>query len=179
MPKSYGGRPRAPAFTLLEVLIVIFLLGILAVLGISNYPALIAKVQEARCMGNMRAIHLGLTYYLNDHEAVWPQGPPPDEEGAWSRFWIDTLARYDVTEGTWQCPTLRSMIATSGVPERERPRLHYVPTMFSDTKGIAYRWPTQPWLIERGDAHGRGALICFPDGAIKPFSKVLAEQGIR
>jgi type II secretory pathway pseudopilin PulG len=167
------------AFTLLEALAVVVLLGILAVLIAPSYPLLVAKAQEARCMGNMRAIHLGLASYLNDHEAVWPQGPSPAEEEAWSRFWTATLEPYDVTKSAWQCPTIRGMLAGTGVKKSEMPPMHYVPTMFTDAKGIAYRWATQPWLIERGDAHGRGALICFPDGSIKPFSKVLAEQGVR
>ena len=34
-------------------------------------------------------------------------------------------------------------------------------------------------LIEMADAHGQGPLICFPDGSVKPFAKVLAEQGVR
>lgn len=57
--------------------------------------------------------------------------------------------------------------------------IHYTPTMFDDKPGTARRWPTQPWLIERADAHGNGALICFTDGSIKPFNKVLADQGLR
>lgn len=178
MPALDHSRPSS-AFTVLELLAVVALVGILVVLATANYPALIARAQEARCMANLRTIHLGLTQYLNDHDSVWPQGPSPEDETVWSRFWLDTLARYDVTEKVWQCPSLRSMLLAGGMPEQERPRLHYIPTMFSAAKGIAYRWPTQPWLIERGDAHGKGALICFPDGSIKPFSKVLAEQGIR
>ncbi len=61
----------------------------------------------------------------------------------------------------------------------DRPKVHYTPTMFNATPGIATRWATQPWLIERSSVHAQGALICFPDGAIKSFDKVLAEQGVR
>jgi len=171
--------PGCRAFTIVELLAVVFLLLILISLAVPHYPKLIAKVQEVRCMANMRTIHAGLAGYLVDHEAVWPQGPSPAEGQLWSRFWLETLETYDVSRSTWQCPTIRGMMASMGVSAAEMPELHYVPTMFTDTKGIAYRWATQPWLIERGDAHGRGALICFPDGSIKPFSKVLAEQGVR
>jgi hypothetical protein len=50
--------------------------------------------------------------------------------------------------------------------------------VFDNIPGTARRWPSQPWLVERADAHGSGALICFTDGSIKPFRKVLAEQGL-
>lgn len=51
--------------------------------------------------------------------------------------------------------------------------------MLDDTRGTAYRWPTQSWLIEVANAHGKGALTCFPDGSVKPMDKVLLEQGFR
>ena len=54
-----------------------------------------------------------------------------------------------------------------------------MPTAFGPTPGLATRWATHPWLIERADSHGQGPLICFPDGSVKPFNKVLAEQGVR
>ena len=51
--------------------------------------------------------------------------------------------------------------------------------MFTAEPGIATRWATQPWLIERASVHKHGPHICFPDGSVKSFNKVLAEQGLR
>ncbi len=165
------------AYTLLEVLAALLVLGILAILIIPNYSRILAAAQEAVCASQMRAIRVALGSYLDDHERIWPQ-PPEGTEGANLRaFWFTTLQPYDITESTWQCPTIRRALREEGVAGDFG--MHYVPTAFDATPGIANRWATQPWLIEAADAHGKGPLICFPDGSVKSMFKVLAEQGVR
>lgn len=179
MPAQRGVRSntfpgaKSPAFTLLETAAVLLILSILALLIIPNYQRIIASAQQVQCASNMRSIRAGLSFYMEDHKGIWPQGPPPGDP-AWAAYWISTLVPYDINQRTWQCPTIRGQLKESGETEMG---IHYVPTMFEPTPNIANRWPTQPWLIEVGDAHGNGPLICFPDGSVKPFSKVLAEQG--
>jgi prepilin-type N-terminal cleavage/methylation domain-containing protein len=166
-------RPPRGAFTVVELLIAITILGILAALVFPNYQGILLKAQEAVCKSHMRSIHVALANYLQDHQDVWPQGPYPKNKVAWETFWFATLRPYDISENTWQCPTLKRVLADEGY------RLHYTPSMFDATPGIARRWSRQPWLIERFGIHGQGPLICFPDGSVKSFSKVLAEQGVR
>jgi type II secretory pathway pseudopilin PulG len=175
-----GGRRhlQRAAFTLVELIAAILLVLILAVLLVPNYQPIVTSAQGIICASQMRSIRVALDGYLQDHKMVWPQGPAPQEPG-WAQFWLSTLEPYDIPERTWQCPTIRGMIATGRAPLDPNLKLHYVPTMFDATPNIAYRWSTQPWLIEMADAHGKGPLICFPDGSVKPFSKVLAEQGVR
>jgi hypothetical protein len=122
----------------------------------------------------MRAIHVALANYLQDHQDIWPQGPYPREKLAWETFWLTTLRPYDISESTWQCPSLQRLLG-----DEDGYRLHYAPSMFDPSPGIARRWSTQPWLIERFGIHGQGPLICFPDGSIKSMARVLAEQGVR
>jgi type II secretory pathway pseudopilin PulG len=168
-----------PAYSLLEIVFALAIVVILASLLLPEYPKWIAKASQARCMANMRTLHVGLSTYLNDHDNIWPQGPSPEEGTAWAVFWINTLEQVDVPRRTWECPAIHRML---GNPPREPitdTSIHYVPTMFDNLPGTARRWPTQPWLIERADAHGLGALISFTDGSIKPFNKVLAEHGYR
>jgi type II secretory pathway pseudopilin PulG len=165
------------AFTILELVAILAIIAILAVLAVPNFGRIIAAAQEALCASKMRSIRLAIDSYLQDNSQIWPQGPRADQPG-WAPFWLDTLRPYGITESTWQCPAIRQMTRDQKLPP-SLPVLHYVPTMFDATRGIAYRWPTQPWLIEAANAHGKGALICFPDGSVKPMDKVLAEQGIR
>jgi type II secretory pathway pseudopilin PulG len=174
-----SGKSNHRAFTILEILAVMLILMILAALVVPNFSSWVAKAQEARCMANMRAIHLGLSSYLNDNANVWPQGPPPETDAAWSQFWIQTLEPQGVPAKTWQCPTIAGLIGRAEDVPFDAASIHYIPTMFAPTPGVARRWPTQPWLVERMDAHGQGPLICFTDGSIKSFNKVLAEQGLR
>jgi len=176
LPNSVKRRRYAGAFTLFEVIIVLTVVMILAVLIVPQYGTFVARAQETACMANMRSIHLGLSSYLNDHGDVWPQGPLPDDGAAlvYSDFWINTLAPYGIGEKVWLCPTAVSLMKNSP----QMPRIHYSPTLFDATPGIARRWATQPWLVEMGNMHGKGAHICFPDGTVKPLRKVLAEQGL-
>jgi prepilin-type N-terminal cleavage/methylation domain-containing protein len=167
------------AFTFLEILAAISVIAILAVLLLPNYGSLIAKAQQAKCMANMRSIHGGLSNYLNDHENIWPQGPGPEAGREWSRFWITTLEAEGIPARTWRCPTLEGLLGTGQSAPYEETSMSYLPSMFTATPGIARRWPRQPWLLERADAHGNGALICFTDGSIKSFYQVLAEEGLR
>lgn len=148
-------------------------IAILVVLAVPNFGSFVRKAQEVRCMANMRNITVGLRGYLEDHGNVWPQGPAPQAGVAWGNFWLGVLQPYGITDKTWQCP---GIVARA---EPDTPRVHYTPTLFPAVPGIADRWPTHPWLIERGEGHGHGALICFPDGSIKSFDKVLAELGAR
>jgi type II secretory pathway pseudopilin PulG len=166
-------RRGSSGFTILEVLAIVAILGILAALLIPNYQGIVLKAQEAVCKSHMRAIHVALANYLQDHQDVWPQGPYPKDKVAWETFWLATLKPYDISENTWQCPALKRVLADEGY------RLHYTPSMFDATPGIARRWSRQPWLIERFGIHGQGPLICFPDGSIKSMARVLAEQGVQ
>jgi prepilin-type N-terminal cleavage/methylation domain-containing protein len=168
-------RSSNNGFTILEVALVVLIVAILATLLIPNYQPLLARAQEAACLGNMRSIRNALDSYLNDHQQVWPQGPPPNEAG-WAPFWLKTLEPYGIGLKTWQCPTIRGHLKQE---ELDAMPLHYVPTMFDASPGVAKRWTTQPWLIEIADAHGQGPLICFPDGSVKSSQRVLLDQGFR
>ena len=145
-PRSRSA-PQPAGFTILEVLAAAIILGILALLLFPNARDWLLRAGEAGCMANMRSITVSLHSYLHDHQNVWPQGPSLNEEAAWEAFWLQPLKPYGITEKTWQCPSFNSALASKGVPADERPKVHYVPTMFTAEPGIATRWSTQPWLI--------------------------------
>ena len=162
-----------PGFTLVELIAVMALLAILLALTFPEIGRYLRKAGEVRCIGNMHSITGALHSYLPDHGMVWPQGPTPEAGVAWESFWIGVLQPYGVGAKTWACPTI------SSDSDSEGSKVHYTPTLFPATPNIANRWATHPWLIERANAHGNGALICFPDGSVKSFNKVLAEMGAR
>jgi len=176
MPGRLSSRLGAKsnrAFTVLDLAAAVTIIAILVAFAVPNFGNYVRKAQEARCMANMRNIVVGLRGYLEDHDNVWPQGPPPSAGATWENFWIGALRPYGINERTWQCPGINAKL------KQQAPKVHYTPTMFPPVRGIADRWATHPWLIERGEGHGNGALICFPDGSIKSFDKVLAEFGTR
>ena len=152
---------------------ILIIITILVLFLTPNMGEYLRRAAEVRCMGNMRSITIGLHGYLADNGNVWPQGPSQADEEAWGQFWVGALKAQGITASTWQCQTIRA--ANRGSEKL----IHYAPTSFPPVPGIANRWSTHPWLIERGNAHGKGALICFPDGSTKPFDKVLAELGVQ
>ena len=178
-PTTVMARRDRHAFALLELVAVLLVISILVVLFVPNYRDYLRRAGEVRCSSNMRAINIGLRGYLQDHGSVWPQGPSVVEEKLWEAFWLKTLVPYGISDRTWLCPTIEGAFAAGGKKPSDRPKLHYIPTMFTDEPDMANRWATQPWLIERSDAHGNGPLICFPDGSIKSARRVVAEMAFR
>jgi len=166
---------QSTAFTIVEVLAVVLVVLILVAFAVPNYRPLLDRAQGVICASHMRSIRVAMDSYLNDHNQVWPQAPSPDNQQAWSDFWLATLAPYGIGAATWQCPTIRGLLREAG---EESPLLHYTPAMFDATPGIARRWSTQPWLVEIANAHGQGALVCFPDGSVKSFNEIIREQGL-
>jgi hypothetical protein len=163
----------------MEVLAASIILVILAALVAPNFREYYGRAGEARCISNMRNITVGLHGYLQDNRGVWPQGPTLNDEPAWEAFWLTKLTNYGIATNIWRCPTLDSQLASKGMPKEDRPKIAYIPTLFSAEPNIATRWSTHPWLIERANAHPNGALVAFPDGSVKSFNKILAELGVR
>lgn len=157
---------RHSAFTLPELLAVIGILAILASLVIFNYGRIVGYVEKARCISNLRGLHACFSNYVSDNNGIWPQLPEElVQEAAYGDWWLAQMKPYGATEALWTCPTIRREQA--GLPEDDRHKIHYTPTQFDAHPGRAFQWPTQPWFIEIGNAHGRGALIMFTNGSVR------------
>lgn len=157
---------RVRAYTLLELLVVIGIIGVLTALVALNYGRIMNMAGQVRCMGNLRGLHSVFSTYVTDYES-WPQQPDfnseaDDEYEAW---WINTMQPFGVTEKMWQCATLSKMERQS--PKNERSRIHYTPTQFGPEALAARKWQHMPWFTEIANAHGKGALIIFTDGSIR------------
>ncbi|MEI6073590.1 MAG: type II secretion system protein [Verrucomicrobiae bacterium] len=152
------------AFTLLELLICLAIIAALVAIVIPVGQGMIKRAESVACMNNMRNLIPILNSYVQD-KGQWPQEPDSSDEAAHEDFWITELLPYGATEKAWQCPTIRRLVSSKD--KDGRPRLHYTPTLFDSNPVTPYKWTTQPWFVEIGNAHGRGAYICFPDGSIK------------
>lgn len=151
---------------------VVSILGILALLITQAFPRMFQAASKARCISNMRNVHIALSGYL-DEKRVWPQIPENEEDPYDPRvesYWIESLKPYTESEEVWLCPVLKA--AQLKGPSGNVLRMHYVPTRFDANPASPRRWSTQPWLVEIADAHGDGALISFPDGRIQSMGEV-------
>lgn len=160
------------AFSLIELAVTAGIISILTVLLFIGYPIVRDRAETTRCMSNLRQLHLTLTAAIEDR-GHWPQEP----EALWSAedsagsedWWIKELEPYGATEKLWQCPTIMRTVTTKS--SDGRPRAHYAPTPFDDLPNTPYKWPEMPWLAEIYNAHGHGALICLPNGTVKPWTQ--------
>lgn len=175
------GQQRKPtcaisAFTLVELLASVAVISILVSLTIVGWPKVMASVAVARCMGNMRSLHVSLGSYVTD-VGHWPQVPEAidvsssDDDSAYEDWWLNELKAYGGIPAVWQCPLIQSQVSSKS-PDG-RPKIHYTPTPFDEKPASPYKWNTQPWLVEIGNIHGRGANICFTDGSIRSMDDVL------
>ncbi len=173
-------RRRAVAFTLAELIITVAIIGILASIVFAATSTLRRKAEMAGCMANMRTLFVALDSYTQDH-GHWPQVPISrrgDEKQFWE-FWLNVLNDYeDVTLDTWQCPTYRRESTAAREAGERVEKGTYLPAGFDASgPGVPYGFSGRvPWLMEVGDHHGRGMLVIYPDGSIRPFEARSLDQ---
>lgn len=155
--------PIPVAFTLIELLLAIVIIAILVSIAIPSYKAYRRKAEKAVCLSQMRVIHTGLDNHIQDKNS-WPQIPDDifygDETEFW-KWWALTLEPYGVGETVWLCPS--DKVRRESEDEYNG---SYMPAKFDAHHFTPYRWAGQPWLVERGDLHKKGAHIMMPDGSI-------------
>lgn len=65
---------KTNAFTLIELMIVVAIIGILASIAIPKFADLIRKLQEATTKGNLGVLRSALSIYYVDNEGFYPYG---------------------------------------------------------------------------------------------------------
>ena len=162
---------HSQAVTLVEISVCLAIIGILVVVLVPVGRGYLEKSESVVCMNNMRNLLPAFNAYIQDN-GHWPQEPVAiwnsNDDVAHEDWWIAQMKPYGLDEKNWQCPTIRRTISSKD--PNGRPRLHYSPTMFDANALTPYKWATQPWFVEIGNMHGRGAHICFPDGSIKTIN---------
>lgn len=153
MPKQrIGGmfhsvlKPRAFAFTLVELLVVIGILGLLAAVLLSSTVAVKSSARKAVCVGNQKQLALAWQLYLTDNNDQlvpnrlvglagirsppnWVQGSfnfPPDTVN--EDLLLDSehalFAQYISAKGVYKCPADKSTVSLGRPP-------HIIPTVRS------------------------------------------------
>lgn len=158
--------------SLLELLVVLVIIALLATLAFPMYGYFKAKASYAGCISNLKSLHGGFAAYLGEHQNIWPKVPDGleregDQGDDLAKFWYDALKEYGVTKKTWICPSddhLKNVLESN-----EQYETTYTITEFDEQPNRAYQWITQPWVIESGELHGKGAgpNVMYPDGRIE------------
>lgn len=170
---------RAPissrrGITLIEIIVGIGIVTILIVAVISSVSHFRERTEGVRCAGNIKSLQVSLGTYVHD-VGHWPQEPQElwaaNDSDAYEDWWIAEMKPYGATEQVWRCPTIVRKVSKH--KKDGRPKMHYTPTMFDEKPYTPYKWTTQPWLVEVGNMHGRGALVGFPDGSVKAMDDLV------
>jgi prepilin-type N-terminal cleavage/methylation domain-containing protein len=164
-------RSRTPGWTLIELLIVMVIVAALATMAFPLYGMFRKRAQFVTCVSHLRVLHGGFMGHMMDNDMVWPQMPPDvfgslDEDDMW-KWYYDVLRPYGIGKQAWTCPT-----DVSDHEETFSEKKYvgsYIPTMFDERPNTAFLWGNQPWLIERGEMHGKGdgPNIVMPDGSVR------------
>lgn len=157
------------AFTIIEVFAVVAILAVLLAISFPVLEKVRPRFEQALCMNNLKNLRVAFSGYATDG---WPQVPKEIKLGSLTeqRWWLEkTEKELGLTKKSWQCPTIRRLFAAQ--PDKDRPLIHYLPTLFSKEPNRANKSAQMPWFIEIGDAHGQGNLLVRQNGAVEPSPK--------
>lgn len=162
------------AFTLIELIAIISILGILASLLFVGYQKNINRFEKPACVANLTGLYRVLLNYQTDNDGRWPQLPANIAMGSVEEqdFWISTCKAYDFNEKNWRCPTAQRLMRSKS-DEVHVSKIHYLPTLFDSDKNrmSPMEW-RHPWAVEIGDMHGEGNLMIFSNGKIRTYKEV-------
>jgi prepilin-type N-terminal cleavage/methylation domain-containing protein len=166
------------AFTIMELLTVIVILGILSLMVMSTVGSIQGKAARGKCVSNLKTLYAAGVAYLQDHGS-WPQIPVNDlEDPSFAKAWISAFRPYKLSEVNWTCSTVQ-LALENPPPDPDAPRIDYIPTSFDARPSSPWLYPTHPWFVERADVHGDGNLLIFTNGqvhSLKELSKAVSSR---
>ena len=170
---------RKRAFTLMELVTVILIVGILLAMILPGFGYLRNKAERSKCLQNLRNLYVGMTVYLQDHGS-WPQIDPGSlNTPEYPQAWIKILEPYNLSTQNWVCPSVQRALNNPDLTKPATRRIDYFATPFGEERNLPYKYPRQPWFIERGDMHGDGQLILFPTGQVQSLKEVLRDTTVQ
>ena len=159
--------------TLLELMTVLIVIAILAVMLAPLVPNLQARAQKAKCLGNLRSLHVAANLYVQDNQH-WPQiSGNGTQDATVAKAWIAALNPYGLSQVNWVCPTIQQALRSPDLSQPDNVRVDYMAMPFGTKPRSPFQHPRQPWFIEAGDVHGNGQEVVFPDGHIEEAGDII------
>lgn len=95
---------RRGSYTLIEVLIVMFIIAGLTGLLLPALHTAKGKAQQAACMNNLHQIHLGLELYAEDHNSSYPTTVAGVTHWGDGAGWCEQIYKYTKSQVVYKCP---------------------------------------------------------------------------
>ena len=137
------------------------------------------RAERTKCVRTCATSTSRTTVHLQDH-GDWPQiDPALLNTPEYPKAWVAALEPYHLSTKNWVCPSVQRALNDPDLTKPETRRIDYLATPFGDERHLPYKFPRQPWFIERGDMHGDGQLILFPSGEVKSLREVLRDTTVQ
>lgn len=163
----------------MELVTVILILAILIAMILPGFAYLQNRAERSKCLQNLRNLYVSTTVYLQDHGS-WPQIDPKTlNTPEYPDAWIKALEPYNLGTQNWVCPSVQRALKNPDLTKPGTRRIDYFATPFGPERHLPYKYPRQPWFIERGDMHGDGQLILFPTGEVQSLKEVLRDKTVQ
>ena len=157
----------------MTVIVIILLLASLIMPTVSAFRR---KAQRAQCVNNLKNLQVAAASYINQNSS-WPQIDPKGvKTGEHAKGWIAALRPFGISEKNWICPAAQELLGNPDYMKEKNTRIDYMPMPFDSHYYTPYKWGNQPWFVEKGDMHGDGNLIIFPDGRVEGLRSLRGVQ---
>jgi prepilin-type N-terminal cleavage/methylation domain-containing protein/prepilin-type processing-associated H-X9-DG protein len=117
---------KSRAFSLIELVIVIAIIGILAVLVTPQYEKFIARSRSVACMSNLRQVGVAVLSYVGENNSTYPiiepnENDPLYDPEAEATPLLEALEPYGLTSPLLKCPSDKKYIVERGMSYQWRP----------------------------------------------------------
>lgn len=158
----------------MEILTAIAIILILVTLLIPALQQIRARIERINCTSNLRELYVGANSYLQANGS-WPQIDPAllkQPHNAYDEAWIQAYLPYGVARGTWICPTVEHLMGGPDYTQPDNYRADYVAMPYDRNALTPFKWPTQPWFVERANVHGTGNLLILANGTVTDLNSM-------
>jgi hypothetical protein len=150
---------------------VVIVIMILLVMMLPLYKTIRRSAQGVACKTNLKSLHTGAALYIQQH-GHWPQIDPKEiNKPTYATQWIAALSPFGIMAKNWICPTAQLELGKPDYTKEKNARVDYVAMPFDARPGTPFLWSKMPWFAEKGNLHGDGNLMIFPDGRIEALER--------
>ncbi len=172
LERSFVRGIEQRAFTLLELLTVVVIIGILATMLLPAFRMLLGRAERQNCVSNLKSLYTAASSYVQD-QGHWPQIETKDiQRPRYALAWIAAFKPYGIAEENWLCPTVQRQLRNPDIRKPDNARVDYLATPFDSGPRTPFKWPTHPWFVERGDVHGDGQMVIFTNSEVKSLKDI-------